>query len=178
MRLFTNITTHMEETLAAVLMAIMIAAVFVDVFGRYVFNHPIYGVLELCTLLFIWQVFLAGAGALRRGLHIGIEFVVERFPMRTRATTDLIMNLCVFVMVVIMGFMGWEYAWQAQTKRIHTLHLPYTWAAMAMPVSCLLMSVHLLKNIYQAARGVVTRVYQPSRQGLEGTGCVMSGKDR
>jgi TRAP-type C4-dicarboxylate transport system permease small subunit len=166
-------THHIEETLAAILMGLMTLIVTVDVFGRYFFDHPMKGFGELAILLFVWQVFLAGAAALRRGLHVSVDFLVVRLPARGQATVALIVNGCLLIMVVIAGMMGWRYAYEAQTMRIQTLHLPYTYAIMAVPLGCLLMSFHLIKHIYQAIRGVITRVYEPTRQGFAGTGCIM-----
>ena len=173
MRWLGTIVRHLEESLAAVLMAIMVAIVRVDVFGRYVLNHPLQGAGQLTTTLLIWQVFLASAGALRRGLHVGIEFVIARFPTHLRALTDLVVNLAILVMIMIVGILGWEYAWASQTKRLHMLNISFTWVTMAVPVGCLLMCVHLIRNIWEAARGVLIGNYAPERLGFAGTGAIM-----
>ena len=168
-----KIVRHVEETLPALLLAAMTLAVTIDVFGRYFFNHPIKGSAELAILLFVWEVFLAGSAALRRGLHVSVDFLVIRLPARGQGTVALIVDICVLIVIVVMGFMGWEYAWEAQTKRIHTLHLPYTWAIMAVPVACFLMSVQLIRRIYRDAWGIAVNSYTTDSEGFEGTGCIM-----
>jgi TRAP-type C4-dicarboxylate transport system permease small subunit len=164
---------HLEETVAAVFLIIMVVVVTVDVIGRYVFNHPLLWSGELATTLFIWQTFLAAAGALRRGLHIGIEFVVDTFPVRLRALTNLVIYLLMGTMLVIGGYMGWGYALQAHFKMLQILGISYTVVNLAVPVGCLLMTVHLTSYVYQAARGFWTNQYEPRRIGFAGTGAIM-----
>jgi len=173
MNWISKIIRHIEETVAAVLLGLMVVIVAVDVFGRYVLNHPLQGAGEAALLLFVWQVFLGSAAALGRGLHVGIEFVVDRFPMRLRAIIDLIMYAFISVTVSITGYMGWELALDSFSKRFQMLDLPYTYALLGIPAGCFLMSVHLIATMGRAARGALRNTYRIERKGFEGTGCVM-----
>jgi TRAP-type C4-dicarboxylate transport system permease small subunit len=168
-----SIIQHLEETVAAVLLGVMVIIVAIDVFGRYVLNHPLQGAGEIARLLFVWQVFLASAGALDRGLHVGIEFIVDRFSLRIRAVIDLFVNMVVLIMIVIVGYMGWELAFASVTKRFQMLDMPYTYALLGIPVGCFLMGIHLFANIVRAAKGAKHNTYRIERKGFAGTGCVM-----
>jgi TRAP-type C4-dicarboxylate transport system permease small subunit len=138
-----------------------------------VLNHPLQGAGEIARLLFVWQVFLASAGALDRGLHVGIEFIVDRFSLRIRAVIDLFVNMVVLIMIVIVGYMGWELAFASVTKRFQMLDMPYTYALLGIPVGCFLMGIHLFANIVRAAKGAKHNTYRIERKGFAGTGCVM-----
>jgi TRAP-type C4-dicarboxylate transport system permease small subunit len=131
------------------------------------------GAGEAARLLFVWQVFLGSAAALDRGLHVGIEFIVDRFPERMRASTDLIVYGGVLVMIVIVGYMGWELALDSVTKRFQMLDLPYTYALLGIPTGCFLMSIHLVVKIAGAAKGIIQNAYKIERKGFAGTGCLM-----
>ena len=124
-------------------------------------------------MMSFWQVFLASAGALSRGLHVGIEFIVDRFPLRIRAIIDLMVNLVILAMIVTVGYMGWGLAFASVTKRFQMLDMPYTYALLGVPVGCCLMSIHLITNIIRAAKGARYDTYRIERQGFAGTGCVM-----
>jgi TRAP-type C4-dicarboxylate transport system permease small subunit len=152
---------------AAILLAAMVAIVSADVLGRYILDRPIQGAGELATMLFVWQVFLAGAAAVRRRMHIGIEFIVDRFPTRLRAFADMVVNLAVLVMMLIVVWMGWGFALQSHFKQLQMLGLPYTMVNMAVPFGCALMSVHLIGHIIRAARGVKIGAFQPPRSMFE-----------
>ena len=157
------VINHLEETVPAMLMAVMVCIVAADVFGRYALSKPIQGASELATMLFIWQVFLAGAAAVRRRLHIAIEFIVDRFPSRLRALTELGVNVAALVMVMIVAYMGWGFALQSHFKQLQMLGVPYTVVNMAVPFGCALMSVHLAGHIWRAARGLITGAFQVPR---------------
>jgi len=164
---------HLEESVAATLLGAMVVIVAMDVFGRYVLNHPVQGAGEAARLLFVWQVFLAAAGALDRGLHVGIEFIVDRFPLRVRAITDMTVNAVVFVMIIIVGYMGWVLAFASVTKRFQMLDMPYTYALLGIPAGCALMGIHLFGNVLRAAKGARHNDYKIERKGFAGTGCIM-----
>ena len=70
-------------------------------------------------------------------------------------------------------FMGWGYALQAHFKMLQILGISYTYVNLAVPVGCLLMTVHLTSYAYHAARGVWTNQYAPQRIGFAGTGAIM-----
>jgi len=168
-----RILRHLEETVSGALLGLMVVIVAIDVFGRYILNQPLQGAGEAARLLFVWQVFLGSAAALDRGLHVGIEFIVDRFPARTRASVDLIVYGVVLAMIVIVGYMGWELAFDSVTKRFQMLDLPYTYALLGIPAGCFLMGIHLSTNIVRAAKGVIQNVYKIERKGFAGTGCIM-----
>ena len=178
MRWFDSLVIHLEETVPALCMAVMIVAVALDVCGRYLFNHPLLWAGELATSLFIWATFLAAAGGLRRGLHVGVNFIVERFPVRVRAGINLVMYLLMSAMLIILVYMGWGYAMQAHFKMLQTLGISYTYVNMAVPVGCGLMAYHLLFMMGNVLRGVIYSVYDEGRIGFEGTGAIMPEESR
>ena len=173
MRWLDQLVIHLEETIPALCMAVMILAVTMDVCGRYVFNNPLLWAGELATSLFIWATFLAAAGGLRRGLHVGVNFIVDRFPLRLRAGINLTIHLLMAAMLVILVYMGWGYAMQAHFKMLQTLGVSYTYVNMAVPVGCALMVYHLLSMIKKSLVGVFSGRYDESRLGFEGTGAIL-----
>jgi len=173
MNWFETFSRHLEETVPAISLLIMVLVVVIDVIGRYVFNHPLLWAGELATMLFIWQTFLAAAGGLRRGLHIGVEFVVNTFPQRLQALSNFIIYLIMLVMLVIVAYMGLGYARQAHFKMMQIIGISYTWVDLAAPVGCLLMAIHLLGDIRDAFKGIATGRYLSSKIGFAGTGAVM-----
>ena len=173
MRWFDSFVRHLEETVPAISMIVMVMVVVVDVTGRYIFNHPLLWSGELVTMLFIWQTFLAAAGGLRRGLHVGVDFIVNTFPVRLQALTNIVIYMMMLVMLVIVGYMGWGYAQQAHFKMLQILGISYTWVNLAAPVGCLLMALHLVKDIVHAFKGITTGIYDSAKIGFEGTGAIM-----
>src|SRR5262249_56391702 len=83
----------------------MTTVTVVDVAGRYLFNRPLPGSLELSELLMVFLVFGAFAVTELRGGHVDIDVVVLRLPPRLRALSESL------AAVLSMGFWG-AVAWR------------------------------------------------------------------
>ncbi len=62
------------------LMGAMTVVVSLQVLLRYGFNSSIDSADELARLFFIWAMFLAIPHGIRRGIHVGIQAVINRLP--------------------------------------------------------------------------------------------------
>lgn len=67
-------------TLAAILMFALMVLTCIDVLGRYFFNRPVYGGLELTEILMAGTIFLALPLVAVRGENVMVELV--RLPSR------------------------------------------------------------------------------------------------
>jgi TRAP-type C4-dicarboxylate transport system permease small subunit len=168
-----KLTRWIEEWLPASLMGVITLVVVSDVVGRYVFSHPFNWAGELATLLFIWLVFLAAPAALNRGLHVNVDLVVVKLSGRVRSGISMAVYACALIAFIIIGYLGLVYAAQAGTHRLHTLDLPFTWAVVAIPISALLMCVHLVRFIHFSAVGLKTGELNLRQEGFAGTGCLL-----
>jgi TRAP-type C4-dicarboxylate transport system permease small subunit len=171
MKRLLQLTVWIEERLPAALMAAITLVVVADVFGRYVLSRPLKWAGELAIMLFIWLVFLAAPAALKRGLHVNVDLFVVNLSGRARSAIALLVYTCALVAFVIIGVLGIGYAADARTHRLHTLDLPFTWAAAAVPICALLMVLHLVRFIGFSAAGLRTGDLDLRQEGFGGTGC-------
>lgn len=58
----------------------MIAAVLIQVAGRYVFNYSIDWAAETATFAQIWMILLAAGLAMRRNLHVSVDALTSVLP--------------------------------------------------------------------------------------------------
>jgi TRAP-type C4-dicarboxylate transport system permease small subunit len=65
------------EVAVMVLMGFLVVVVVASVLFRYVFLSPITWSEEVGRYVMIWMGFLAASIAVRRGLHVGVDFVVH-----------------------------------------------------------------------------------------------------
>ena len=72
------------EYVMIVAIAVMFAAVVLQVVSRYVAKMPFPWVEELARYLMIWVGFLGCGIAARRGAHVSITFLADRFPRVAR----------------------------------------------------------------------------------------------
>lgn len=144
-RFLTGLLRLVEEGIPALFMGMMVVIIVADVFGRYVLNSPIAGAAELATALFLWVIFLGGAGAMRRHLHVSIKVLVSRLPERWQAAAYLVSNLALASGMLILVPLAWSYA--VNNRRIILLlQLPYRFIYMVIAVGLLLIAVHAMVN--------------------------------
>jgi len=85
-----------------------------DVFGRGVWNTPIFGSEELTTIMATLAVGLALPYAHNQGVHIGVDVVVSRLRRRTRRLVKLLTDM---VSTALFGVVAWRMVVYAGTMR-------------------------------------------------------------
>jgi len=77
---FLRLAEWVEETLIAYLLAAMTIVAFANVIVRRVFGGSLIWALELTLNLFLYLVLFGMAYVLRKGVHIGVDVIVNLFP--------------------------------------------------------------------------------------------------
>lgn len=150
---------------AILVMFIMFMAVG-EVSGRYFFNAPIPGHLEIVELTMAAIVFLGISYTQRIGGHIRMEIFINSLKGRMYHIFEIIniaLPLAVFVVIAIHSF---EFAYQAFQYGDITPHLHWvTWPSkICVPIGvgllCIRFAIQLVQHILQA-------VYDPFTENLE-----------
>jgi len=68
----------------------LVVDVLWQVTSRYVLRSPSSWTDELATLLLIWVALLGSCVAFVRHSHLGVDFFVEKLPVRARAVAELV----------------------------------------------------------------------------------------
>ena len=87
-----NIFTGIGEVLLVALMFLGAG----DVIGRYVFNKPITGTMEISEVMMAGMVFLSWAYTQRTGGHVRVQLVISRYSARARAIARFVTLLLAF----------------------------------------------------------------------------------
>lgn len=158
-----GLLNHVEEWIIAALMASATIVIFLAVIHRYSTAIPI-PVLqdrllamdfswaqELCIYLFVWMAKFGAAYGVRKGIHVGVDVLVNRLPTTWRRTTVLIalsagalFTACIAVFgaqfVVLIGRTGQVSA---------DLELPMWFVYMAIPLGSSLMCFRFLQVAFR-----------------------------
>lgn len=122
------------ETAMALCLAVMAAAVFLNVVLRYGFGSGVAASEELSRLLFVWMVFIGATAAYPLGEHMAftalLRPVTERRPRLRSALTRLIHAL----VCIICGLIAWG-SWQQVVVGMdsHSVVLGYRMALLPLP---------------------------------------------
>ena len=135
------------EHLCALLVAVMVVLLSIQVVGRYVFANPPDWTEELARMTFIYLTFVGGALAIVRHAHLRIESLHQRLSLRSRTILDIVLAM---VGVVFLGVTVY-YSVGLLTRLSHQpmTSVPISKAFMfaAVPVGCALMLVYELGRI-------------------------------
>jgi len=127
------------ETVMALCLAVMAAAVFVNVVLRYGFGSGIAASEELSRLLFVWLVFIGAVVAYPRGEHMAFTGVIERFQ-RHPAIGAVVARVIHLLVVGACAMLAWG-AWQQVVVGMESRSVVLGYPVALLPLPALLCAV-------------------------------------
>lgn len=86
----SNFIDTLEETLIAGILGAMTIITFANVIARYFFNSNILWALEATVFLFGWLVLLGASYAVKKGVHLGVDAIVNLIGHKPRRIMGLV----------------------------------------------------------------------------------------
>ncbi len=145
-----------EEYLSKILLVLTVILVFVASLARWA-GYPIVWSVDIAQLLFIWVCFLGANQALRRGEHIGVDFVVRYLPAPVQRVLNAIHHVLIMAFLATMVWYGTKLTLLNVERRFSDTDLSYAWVTVAVPVGCFLLLVTLLRQIRLRGRKEVRK---------------------
>lgn len=131
------------EVIVMVLMAILVVIVVASVFFRYILLSPLTWSEEVGRYMMIWLGFLAASIAVRQGLHVGIDFVVQSVrPGLAVWLRGLARGATAALLLIVTGY-GFMLVLNLWDQWSPVLIVRMTWPYLAIPVGSLLMLIQL-----------------------------------
>lgn len=156
----TKFINYIEEAFIALLLTAMTLITFSQVVARYVFNSGAVWALELTTYLFAWLVMFGAAYCVKKGVHIGIDAIVNLFSTKIRKVLTLTaVGLCMLYCAIL--FKGsWDYVAKLKMIGLEAEDMPIEeWKIkIILPIGFLLIFFRLLE--------VAWKVYQDKVQTM------------
>ncbi len=148
----------------AILIAFIMFFTTVGIIGRYVFNHPIYGKVEITELVMAGVVFFGIAFTQRVGGHVRMGLLVERVTKgRAYHLVEFFTLLCALFAFIIFTICTAKSALYDLSIGGITplLYLP-TWPSkLCIPIGsfflCIRLTIQLIQHLSQAIAGVEKR---------------------
>lgn len=93
---------HLIELLMALMLSVMVIAVFMNVVLRYTAGTGFASSEELARLLFVWLVCLGAILASAENRHLGFDLVQSRLPWRARQACTWITRVLVLYPILLL----------------------------------------------------------------------------
>jgi TRAP-type C4-dicarboxylate transport system permease small subunit len=148
--------TNTLAVIGGVMLCLMMMLGAADVLGRYFFNRPITGSMEISSIMMACAALFGLAYALVKGSHVNVEMVVSCFRPRTQAVLAFI---CTVLALVFFVLVTWQSAAAAVSEwssgrmidvifvPLAPLYLLVTVGTFILSLELILQMLHLLAKI-------------------------------
>ena len=148
MKKLTNFYNKFEEIFLVILLVFMVVLIFVQVVMRYVFNSSLSWSEELARILFIWVSWVGISLGQKKGEHIKITMVTDKLKGGAKKAVLLLADVCTIVILAVLCIKGTEVVSQIMGlgAAMPATGCPKWLVYAAVPVSCFLMAVRVVKD--------------------------------
>lgn len=139
-----------EEIFLVVCIAAMVVAIFAQVVMRYVLNSSLVWSEELARILFIWASWIGISLGQKKGEHIKITMVTDRLHEKAQKAVLVIGDICTIFILIVLCVEGVKVVEHIMSIGTATpaLGIPKSVVYAAVPVSCFLMAVRVIKSMW------------------------------
>jgi TRAP-type C4-dicarboxylate transport system permease small subunit len=130
-KVFAWIDRGVEVGVAAIFAA-MSAVGLLQVFNRFVLNKSLSWSEEFQIFCHVWIVFLAIPIAYRRGAHLAVESLRNKFPQRIAKAFDFLIELLWIWFAVALAWLSWRVSEVAKLQSSPGLDLPMNYVYYSM----------------------------------------------
>ena len=152
------------ETAVALLMALMVGTIVLQVFCRFVLGNPLSWSEELARYAFVWITFLGAAVAYRHGAHIVVETVVVLLPRRAQAVLAWVVDALMVAALVLLLVQGLGIVEVNSNVEATMLEIPMSWVYGSVPVSAAIMLAYQVERTLRRIKGTLPAVAAPAGQ--------------
>jgi TRAP-type C4-dicarboxylate transport system permease small subunit len=118
---------------------------FAQVFWRVALRDPLAWSEEVSRYLFVWLTFIGAATAVGEWSHFQVDVLIGKLPRAPARCFRIFCYLAILFFAYIMAFHGWELLHRIRTQSSPALQLPMILPYAALPLSGLLMALHLVE---------------------------------
>lgn len=150
-----HLVVAMAIVSAGLVFSMMLLVAF-NVLGRYFFNHPVTGTIELTMLLMVGIIFLGYAYAQRRRMHIRVTLFTSRLGAKGQLISDI---LYFSVTAVFFSILAWRTtiaaidSWQIREILQGVLPLPVYPAKTLIPIASVMAVLQSVADLVGVLRG-------------------------
>lgn len=130
-----------------ILAALMMLALVLQVFSRYVLGATFIWTEEMALFCFTWCILLAATSVLRDGSHVSLDFLANALPEPLRSIWHRLISVGIFAFFVIFAIAGGQYLQSTMGQVSPALRLSMGWVNLAAPVCGILGCIHAFNRM-------------------------------
>ena len=142
------VINHFEEIISVLLFIVLLYSVLAQVFFRRFLNEPLQWTEEFSSYALIWITFLGASFAIKKGVHININIILDIIPQKHLKTVNFTIHLVMVVFCIIVAILGLEAQRFNLGVRTVGLGLPYVYVSSVIPICFSLMTIRLVQRLF------------------------------
>jgi TRAP-type C4-dicarboxylate transport system permease small subunit len=131
-------------TVLGVLVMVIMFLIVIDVGGRYLFNSPLLGGVEISRVVLAWILFLSLVYGLVKGAHVRVTLLTTRYPPRLQFMVEVftaILSIGFFALATYSGWEQFKLSFKVAEEMPSPIWIPFWLPKLAVPIGCFLMAV-------------------------------------
>jgi len=143
--------------IAPILLVGMMFLVVCDVGGRYLFNRPVHGALEITEFIMVGLVFLTLAHTQAIKGHIQVELLIGLMSRRKKLVLDLVtyvLGTVIFALITWQGWVSFMDSWGIREKTDGLIPFPVYPAKFVVPLGCFLLTLRFIADIMNVLKAL------------------------
>lgn len=135
------IIRNIEALIGMTALSLMILLCCTNVVLRFIFNASQVAISEYTAICMTWAVFLGAAEAYKRNQHFGMEFVLNKLPVKWRMRLRQLLTLVLLGLFAFLTYHSFAIA-LSTSKLTSALMISYFWIDLPAALGFLSMAVH------------------------------------
>lgn len=161
---FEDILSKIEISIVCLGLGVLIVTVFAAAVLRF-FGIDMSISTDLAQLTFAWVSFIGADLAMRQNRHMGVDMLVNKFPVKLRNAIFLFNSLLMLAFLLFAVYYGVNLCMINAARKYNTLYISYSFATASCPVGCALMCITVVKNIILYVKNFVNNDFSNIEKG-------------
>lgn len=130
----------------------LIVLVFVQVIFRFAFHNSQPWIDELSRFLFVWIVYLGGTIAIRKGINITFDLLIDALEGKAWQILFTIVNIICIVFLALVVVLGFNISYINRIQLSSLLGLNMGLVMLAIPIGGILMIIAQIEYYFETRR--------------------------
>ena len=133
---------------------ILVVDIFLQVIMRYVFNNSLFWSEELGRFLFEWLTWIGISLGAKKGQHIKITMLHDKFSYRKAQMLDIISSVIVIGICAVTIYYGAYMAIFWSGSVYPCLKISLAWGYISIPAGCTLITLRYIGDIVNSIKNI------------------------
>jgi TRAP-type C4-dicarboxylate transport system permease small subunit len=142
----SDVLNRVCELALVLFLSAMAMVVFLEILFRYVFHLPLFWTEEFARYCLVWSSLLGASIALKRGEHIAVTLLLNRFPPPPRRVMMVVAEISVAAILAVILWGGINLVMVTSRQLSPALRISMALPYSALPIAAAVMLVHVLNH--------------------------------